>query len=136
MNTKPYRQAVLSIFINDKQQVLIGSSPRDGGYKFPQGGLDPNENPQEGLIREIQEELGYTLNSKNDFTQLTPTVKYQYPPHYNKYKQYQGQEIHVFKIQYTPDMKLIPQDHEFQELIWINPQNLTLATAPQPTKQP
>ena len=60
MTKKAFRIAAMAVIVNDRNQILIGSSPRDGGYKFPQGGLEPNEDAISGIKRELNEELGYT----------------------------------------------------------------------------
>ena len=51
----PIRKAVMAVIVNDDSTILIGSSPRDGGYKFPQGGLEPNEDIITGIKRELKE---------------------------------------------------------------------------------
>ncbi|MEZ4841188.1 MAG: hypothetical protein R2821_06665 [Flavobacteriaceae bacterium] len=40
---------MMAVLVNTENKVLIGSSPRDGGYKFPQGGLEPDEDIIGGL---------------------------------------------------------------------------------------
>jgi hypothetical protein len=35
-----------------------------------------------------------------------------------------GQEMVVFKIKYRKDMTLIPQDEEFEKLIWVSVKDL------------
>ena len=46
-----------------------------GGWEFPGGKIEPNETPEEAIIREIQEELGATIAPKR----LITTVEYDYP---------------------------------------------------------
>ena len=58
---KIYRQAVMAVIINDESKVLIGYSPRDKSYKFPQGGLEGEEDLITGIQRELKEELNYHL---------------------------------------------------------------------------
>lgn len=118
------RPAVLAIFLNRRGEILIGSSPRDGGYKIPQGGLDPGENPLQGVIREVYEELGVRL-SKSDISPMAEeTVTYLYPPEEPLRNSYIGQKFSVFLVQYKEEMNPQPQDDEFDELIWIKPSEL------------
>ncbi|MCK0130778.1 NUDIX domain-containing protein [Flavobacteriaceae bacterium F08102] len=115
------RRAVMGVLVhNDK--VLIGSSPRDGGYKFPQGGLEPNEHYLDGIKRELKEELGLELDQSAILDHFDETVGYDYPDE-DRYI-FKRQELHVVLIQYHPTMKLEPQDDEFDELLWINPNEL------------
>ncbi|MBI6015060.1 NUDIX domain-containing protein, partial [Clostridium perfringens] len=41
--------------------ILLDISNR-GDYKFPGGGVEKGETPEETLRREVQEETGYILN--------------------------------------------------------------------------
>lgn len=120
---KGFRKAVMAVIINDDKKVLIGSSPRDGGYKFPQGGLDQGEDVITGIKREMQEELALSLNDSDILEVFSESVKYYYPPD-DSYYIFEGQELSVVKIRYHRDMVLIPQDDEFEELHWIYPIHL------------
>jgi len=123
MTKKTFRIAAMAIIVNDRNQVLIGSSPRDGGFKFPQGGLEPNEDATSGIKRELNEELGILITDDDILLFSNEKVEYRYPPK-DPYYIYIGQQLSVFKIQYNTSMNLIPQDDEFDELHWINPIDL------------
>lgn len=114
-----FRPAVMAVLVNDENKILIGSSPRDGGYKFPQGGLDKGESSLEGIKREVMEELGLDLKEEDILEEYNEKVKYYYPNKYNPNNNHVGQEQIIFKIKYRENMNLIPQDNEFEELIWI-----------------
>jgi 8-oxo-dGTP pyrophosphatase MutT (NUDIX family) len=118
-----FRIAVMAIIVNNYNKVLIGSSPRDGGYKFPQGGLELNEDEITGVTRELNEELGISIVDTDITAVYSEKVDYLYPPE-DPYFIYKGQRLSVIKIQYNTTMKLIPQDDEFDELYWIPPQDL------------
>jgi len=51
------------IFIGD--ELLMVRSRKYGEYKFPGGGIEPNETHTEALIREVMEETGYSLLPKS-----------------------------------------------------------------------
>lgn len=119
-----FRLAVMAILVNNKNEILIGSSPRDGGYKFPQGGLDGGETYLEGIKREVMEELGLELNDEDILEEYNEKVRYYYPNKFNPNTPHVGQEQVVFKIKYNDNMVLIPQDDEFEKLIWIDPKEL------------
>ena len=117
------RKAVMAIIVNDEKKVLIGSSPRDGGYKFPQGGLDKGEYFIDGIIRELKEELAIDVTEKDILQSYTETVGYVYPNE-DRYI-FKRQELNIVKVQFNDKMKLIPQDDEFEDLIWISPSELS-----------
>ncbi len=120
---KPIRKAVMAVLINNDGKILIGSSPRDGGYKFPQGGLDAGEDVIAGIKRELNEELGISITTADIMYVSSKKVMYYYPPD-DPYYIYRAQELSVIKIQYNTTMQLIPQDDEFDELHWISPNDL------------
>jgi len=123
MTKETFRIAVMAVIVNKKNQVLIGSSPRDGGFKFPQGGLEPYEDAITGIKRELNEELGISITDKDIIFYSSKKVQYFYPPE-DPYYIYKGQQLSVIKIQYNTTMQLIPQDDEFEELHWIDPIDL------------
>ena len=118
-----FRKAVLAILVNNQGKILIGSSPRDGGYKLPQGGLEPGEDPLTGVKRELLEELALVITDRDIELLHRETVQYLYPPE-DPYYIFKGQQLHVFKINYRGSEHLIPQDDEFDQLYWIDPKEL------------
>lgn len=116
------RKAVMAVIVNRENKVLIGSSPRDGGYKFPQGGLEPDEDIITGIKRELKEELSVTITENDIIQTYSEKVSYVYPE--DDYYIFEGQELYIVKVQYNQKMHLIPQDEEFDELVWISPQDL------------
>lgn len=118
-----FRIAVMAILVNKNGEVLIGSSPRDCGFKFPQGGLLENEDALTGVKRELNEELGITISDADIEYLCQEKVRYYYPPQ-DTYFIYKGQELSVVKIRYNDSMNLVPQDDEFDELHWIQPNEL------------
>jgi len=56
----PYRKCVGMMLLNDKNEIFIGKriDNRVGGWQMPQGGIDDNEDPEQAVIRELQEEIG------------------------------------------------------------------------------
>ena len=116
---KPLRQAVVAIIVNQKREILIGNSPRDGGFKFPQGGLEKDESPNLGLFREIKEELNVDLKELDIISSFKETAIYLFPPHLMEVRPFSGQELFVFQIQYRSHMVFTPQDNEFDQMLWL-----------------
>jgi len=119
-----FRIAVMAVIVNQENKILIGSSPRDGGFKFPQGGLEANEDTVTGIKRELNEELGISITENDILFVHSEKVHYLYPPE-DPYYIFKGQQLSVVQIQYNNSMQLMPQDDEFEELHWINPQELS-----------
>ena len=46
------------IVIVNKQQQVLWAERTDGGWQFPQGGIDDNETEEDALYREMHEEVG------------------------------------------------------------------------------
>ena len=112
----------MAVIINEESKVLIGYSPRDKSYKFPQGGLDEEEDLISGIVRELKEELNYNLFHDHILEVYNEKVRYPFPP--NCHPLYMGQELSIVKIRHRPDADTIPQDDEFDELIWIHPRDV------------
>lgn len=119
---KIYRQAAMAVIINQESKVLIGYSPRDKSYKFPQGGLEDDEDLIEGISRELMEELGYELNSDHILGIYEEKVRYHFPP--DSHPIFMGQELSIVKIIHHPEAITLPQDDEFDELLWIEPREI------------
>lgn len=119
---KIYRQAVMAVIINHENQILIGYSPRDKSYKFPQGGLEKDENIIAGIKRELMEELDYFLEDRFIIITYQEKIKYPFPP--DVHPIFKGQELSIVKIKHNPNAKVIPQDDEFDELQWVYPNDL------------
>ena len=66
--------AAVGIVINDKDQFLISKRPSHkfkGGYwEFPGGKIEPEEESEAALIRELKEEVGITVLKCEQFMEL------------------------------------------------------------------
>ena len=116
---KIYRQAAMAVIVNRESKVLIGYSPRDRSYKFPQGGIEEDEDLIQGIARELMEELGYALDRERILDVYEEKVRYPFPP--DSHPIFMGQELSIVKISYDPKAMTVPQDDEFDELLWIEP---------------
>ena len=119
---KIYRQAVMAVIVNADAKILIGYSPRDKSYKFPQGGLEDKEDIVSGIQRELVEELNYHLKKEFIIEVYKEKIRYPFPP--NCHPLYKGQELSVVKVKHNPKADTIPQDDEFDKLYWIEPLNI------------
>ena len=117
---KIYRRAVMAVIVNDKKEILIGYSPRDKSYKFPQGGLIGDEDALTGIKRELLEELDYNLKDKDVLKIFEEKIHYPYPP--GVHPVFKGQELEIVLIRHNPKNKITPQDDEFDKMLWIKPE--------------
>ena len=120
--SKIFRQGGMAVILNDEGKVLIGYSPRDRSYKFPQGGLEPDEDLITGIKRELREELDYHLHEQYIISIYEEKINYPFPP--DCHPVWMGQELAIVKIQFDRTTNTIPQDDEFDELHWISPNEI------------
>jgi 8-oxo-dGTP diphosphatase len=69
---------VVAAIIEDKSKIFAtrrGYGDFKGGWEFPGGKIEPNETPEQALVREIEEELETEINVNSYFM----TVEYDYP---------------------------------------------------------
>ena len=127
--TLGYRRNSAGVIINQKKQVLVLSRCRersqpgkDAHWQFPQGGIEEGETPQQGLLREMKEELG-----TNNFTVLgtcSKTFSYNWqhffrPLFWNTHR-FQGQIQYIFYLLFTgSDDQFILDNHEIDSFRWI-----------------
>lgn len=57
-----FRRAVRGV-VRQGEKILMVYSPVNGDYKFPGGGVEPDENHVDALSREMREECGATILS-------------------------------------------------------------------------
>jgi len=68
-----------AVIINEKNEVLCALRSKEmsmpGMWEFPGGKIEPGETPQASLIREIEEELGCTI----EVGELVADATHEYP---------------------------------------------------------
>ena len=57
-----YRANVGMIVTNHDRQLLWAGRKGRSGWQFPQGGIEPNETPEEAMYRELLEEVGLQVD--------------------------------------------------------------------------
>jgi len=107
---KPYRPNVGIALFNPQGLVLIGRRFRDDGpeivlpgleWQMPQGGIDPEENPREAVMRELWEETGVT---HADYLGETDWMTYEFPlydgPQSHRLARFRGQRQKWFAMRF------------------------------------
>jgi 8-oxo-dGTP pyrophosphatase MutT (NUDIX family) len=76
-----YRPAVGVMLLNSEGQVWVGQrlDSRIEAWQMPQDGLDPGEDPLDGVLRELQEETGIGSELVQIVSQAKEDLRYDLP---------------------------------------------------------
>ncbi len=74
-----FRPNVGIIVANDDGRLLWARRIRQNAWQFPQGGILPNESPEQALYRELYEELGLTSSDVKLIGCTRGWLRYQLP---------------------------------------------------------
>ncbi len=112
------------VLVFRRADALLG----DRRWQFPQGGLEPGESAQEGLLRELAEEIG--TNDVDILAQAPDPVRYDFPPAVLRQLRdrnkagFRGQEQWWFLLGMRQGTAAINFDHqpaEFDAYRWVLP---------------
>lgn len=114
-NNLLFRKNCEGYFIDNGGKILVQDSGK-GYLIFPGGGLDSNETPEQGMLREAYEETGVLIDGKLKKLGIlhiiwgknwAKTEKQK-----KRYKQFRGDEIHFFfgKIKAIEDNPVLEED--------------------------
>jgi putative (di)nucleoside polyphosphate hydrolase len=121
----PFRPNVAAIILHAdaaRRQVLMGErNDMPGRWQWPQGGLDPGETPEQGLRREIFEEIGVASDAVHIHYRFPFLLRYRFPQRLGKkFAPRQGQEQHYFIVTLSAEPDLAKAtDEEFHQLRWL-----------------
>ncbi|MDD4290266.1 MAG: WecB/TagA/CpsF family glycosyltransferase [Patescibacteria group bacterium] len=128
---KPFRKNVVAVIINDKNEILVIKQRYEKfGYRFPQGGVEKNEDEKDSLMREIYEETGLTKLkvlgiSNRTSSHYWPMEWHNIPEYHKKYnKQFCGQKQTIYFLRTTENEKFNPQEDDIDDYKWIKKQEL------------
>jgi len=74
-----YRPNVGIILCNQQNQVFWARRCGQNGWQFPQGGIDPQETPEQALFRELNEEVGLTPEHVHVMGRTKDWLRYDIP---------------------------------------------------------
>lgn len=77
-----YRSNVGIIITNHAGQVLWAKRKRQNAWQFPQGGIHPEEKPEDALYRELYEELGLNIEDVELIGCTRGWLSYRLPEHF------------------------------------------------------
>lgn len=132
-----YRPNVAALMVNAEGALLICERATVvGAWQFPQGGVDAGESLEEGLFREVREEIGLlpehyeVLDHKDGYRYLYPaeTRERKIRKHGNH-----GQEQTYFLCRLhanAPEVNVNQRPREFRAYRWILPEEFDLDWLP------
>jgi putative (di)nucleoside polyphosphate hydrolase len=117
----PYRRSIVAVITNDKGELLVGERSKiKGAWQFPQGGIEPEETPEQALFRELSEEIG--CSQVVILKQLKDEIRYEFPPDLDSSikERFCGQTQIWFLAKFQPGctFDLAKADNEFINLKW------------------
>lgn len=123
----PYRPCVGLYLLNSEKQIFVGERiDNPGAWQMPQGGIDPDENIETAVFREMKEEIG-TDNAKI-LTIMEEKLRYDLPPQLKDALwdgQYKGQEQTWVALEFLGKDSDINLNYdttpEFQAWKWVEP---------------
>lgn len=74
-----FRPNVGIVLANTRGQVLWARRIGQNAWQFPQGGIKPNERPEEALFRELEEEVGLRPADVKVLAQTQGWLRYRIP---------------------------------------------------------
>ena len=132
-----YRSNVAALMIDANGNLLICErSNIPGAWQFPQGGVDPGEEIEQALYREIREEIGLS-KEHYEILRRKDGYRYLYPEDVRSKKIQKhgnhGQEQTYFLCKLrpnTPDIDVNQSPREFRSYRWIQPNEFDLDWLP------
>ena len=123
----PFRPNVSMITFKDDHFLIVNNKIRDiESWKFPQGGVNKDENPIQTAIREFKEEMG------SDKLKVLGVSKYKNTYHWDEsiilkakqFKdeyQFKGQEQTFVILEFLGDLnELTPDPKEIEDHKWVH----------------
>jgi putative (di)nucleoside polyphosphate hydrolase len=124
--TLPYRPAAAIMLLNAEDKVFVAQRIDSAleAWQMPQGGLDPDEEPQAGALRELQEETGIRPELVEILAKAPEVLFYDLPPELMGKiwgGRYRGQAQHWFVARFLgtdADVNLDTPEPEFRAWKW------------------
>lgn len=130
VNKLPFRNNVANvIFRGDKFLIVQKVGWPDEFWKFPQGGIGPDEKPEEASARELKEELGssnFRIVGKSRYTN-----QYDFSEESLRLSKYQwrGQIQQFFIVEFLGNDEELSVDHtEVRNFEWVDAQTVLKRT--------
>jgi putative (di)nucleoside polyphosphate hydrolase len=124
----PYRPAAGIMLLNSEGKVFVACriDTTAEAWQMPQGGLDPGEDPQAGMLRELEEETGISANQVEIVAKAPELLHYDLPEDLRKKVwggKYRGQAQHWFLLRYLgqdDEIDIATRHPEFRAWRWAD----------------
>jgi len=135
----PYRKNTEGYFLDSDGNILANETSL-GYLEFPGGGIEPNETPEEGVLRETLEETGAIIDATT--LKKLGVVHFLWDEKWAKnekqrqrYHQFKGEEIHFFsgRISGWKKVSNVPEAWDDEKLMPI-PQAIRIIENEKATK--
>jgi len=119
-----FRAGAGIVISNMEGKVLVFErSDKPGEFQFPQGGLDPLEDPRVGALRELFEETALSTENLINIKEIDRWFTYEFPAELAIGETYRGQTQKWFTAGIAPDTKIdlsLAHDKEFTSYKWVS----------------
>lgn len=130
--TLPYRPAAAIMLLNSEDKVFVAQRIDSAleAWQMPQGGLDPDEEPLAGALRELEEETGIPPHLVEIIAKAPEVLLYDLPPEMMGRiwgGRYRGQAQHWFIARFLgtdADVNLETAEPEFRAWKWADASEL------------
>lgn len=132
MSTLPYRSGVGAMLVNPEGLVFVGQriDSRLDAWQMPQGGVDEGEDPDEAVLRELEEETGIARHLVRHAARCATPYDYDLPADLVATVwggRYRGQRQHWYLLQFLghdQDVNIATEHPEFGAWKWAAPEDL------------
>ena len=129
-----YRPCVGTMLVNAQGRVFVGrriDNKEGDWWQMPQGGVDPGEDLDAAMLRELGEETGVTPDRASIISRMEEPLRYDLPEELIGKLwggRYRGQEQTWYLVRYTgTDAEIDLEAHdppEFCDWKWVDPEQL------------
>jgi len=81
-----FRSNVGIILCNDAGELFWARRTGENSWQFPQGGIRPNETPEQALFRELEEEVGLTEDHVEIIGRTARWLRYRIPKRFLRHR--------------------------------------------------
>lgn len=137
-NTLPYRPGAGVMLLNAEGKVFVAQRIDSTleAWQMPQGGLEPGENPEEGALRELEEETGIARDKVEIVAVAPAPLTYDLPADLvgKLWKgRWRGQQQHWYLARFLGqdgDVNIATEHPEFRAWKWADPDELPRMIVP------
>ena len=121
MSSAHFRAGTVAVVKNSEGEILaFERSDVPEQWQLPQGGIDADEEPVDGVWRELEEETGLTSQHVRLVAEYPEWTIYEWPDHVNRKKGRLGQAQRWFFFEVkNDDCEPIPDGVEFVGWRWV-----------------